>query len=358
MRPLGRLFGIALAIVGAWMVVGIFFASQNYARALSYHRILHLDVEICEMLISTFVWALLTPFLLYAAQRSPVTRSNFVRPLLQMLVTVLLFASVHAAFDARTPTITDGGRVLPTRDFAPVFFATFHTHFLLGATVVALANLVSARRETDARRIHESEVEAELSRAQLQLLQAQIQPHFLFNTLNAAAALLRVDRERAATTVLTLADLLQRSQELGQQTFIPVSSEVAFLESYLTLQKVRFSDRLTARVDVAPSVEDVVVPSLILQPLVENAILHGVIRRTAGGTVAVRIFCEGDDLRMEVRDDGPGATPQELAAGRGLGVANTRSRLQCLFKDRFGLQFSRGGGQFVAAVTIPIRRAA
>jgi two-component system, LytTR family, sensor kinase len=356
MRPvvipsLPPLVGMALAIVAAWAAAGVFFATQNHAMALADSG--DLATGLFVMLVSTFVSALLTPFLLYAVERAPVRRGDIVRPVLKLLVPVLLFAIAHALFDAWSPTILDGAS-LSWDEFFAIAAATVHPHFLMGAGVVTLATLLHARRENVNRRVREIRIENDLSRAQLQLLQAEMEPHFLFNTLNAAAALLTRDREQAASTVFTLASLLQSSHELGQQTSIAVSSEVAFLESYLTLQKVRFPDRLTTRIVVDPETWDLPVPSLILQPLVENAILHGVIDRPRGGTVTVSVHRHGDVLRLEVRDDGPGADAHELTTARGLGLANTRSRLQCLFKNDHQLQFLRTAGEFVVAMTIPI----
>jgi hypothetical protein len=341
-----------VAIAGGWMVAGGFFATQNYTAAVASGHPGDLAIELSAMLVSMFVSALLTPFLLYAVEKTPVTRTNIVKPALALSVPVVLFGIVHAFFDAWSPAITDGAS-LDAQDFFRIMAATFHPHILMAASVVAIVHLLRAWRENAARAVRERQVENDLSRAQLQLLQAQMEPHFLFNTLNAATALLATDREGAATTVFTLAELLQSSHDLGGQTSIPVSAEVAFLEAYLSLQKVRFPDRLETRIIVDPAARDVPVPSLILQPLVENAILHGVIERAGGGNVTVSIRREGSDLYMEVRDDGAGATPQQLTSGRGLGLANTRSRLECLYKDDFTLRFHHAPDAFVAAVTIP-----
>jgi two-component system, LytTR family, sensor kinase len=347
-----RLAGMAVAIVLGWAAAGLFFATQNYTRAVTYDLAGELQTEVFGMLLTTFISALLTPFLLYVAEVAPVTSTNKIRPILQSLGPVVLFGVVRALFDAWSPTITDGGP-LTRADFVSVAAATFHAHLLMGACVMTAANLLRARRENALRQLREKQIERDLSRAQLQLLQAQMQPHFLFNTLNAAAALLTLDRERSATTIFTLAELLRRSQQLGQQISIPISSEVAFLESYLALQKVRFPDRLFVRIVVDPATSGLAVPSLILQPLVENAILHGVIDRPNGGTVTIEIHRDGHDLLMEVRDDGPGADPGQIAAARGLGLANTRSRLECLFKDDFEMRFFRTAREFVARLIIP-----
>ncbi len=345
---LGGLVRTAVTIVAAWAVAGVFFATQNASV-----RGFDLSTELFGMLLSAFVSSLLTPFLLYAAERAPVSRASIAGPLLKLSVPVLLYAVVRALFDAWSPTITDGGPV-SREEFFPIFAAVFHPHLLFGAGVVTIANLLHARRENVARRVREIRIGNDLSRAQLQLLQAEMEPHFLFNTLNAAAALLNKNRDQAASTVFTLAGLLRSSHDLGRQTTIPVSSEVGFLESYLTLQKVRFSDRLSTRIIVDPAAWDLPVPSLILQPLVENAILHGIIDRPSGGTVTILVHRTGDVLRLEVRDDGPGASAHDLTNGNGLGLANTRSRLHCLFKDDYQLQFFRTNSEFVVALTMPI----
>ncbi len=345
-----RLVRMAVVIVGVWAVAGAFFALQNHSIGVTQS----LESELLNILIATFVSALLTPFLLYATENMPVTRTRILTPGLVQLAAALLYAIAHALIDAWGTELIDGAP-LSEQEFFAIAAAVVHPHFMMAVMVVVVAHLLRARRENVWKAVREKQIESDLSRAQLQLLQAQMQPHFLFNTLNAAAALLATDRERAATTVFTLAELLRTSHDLGRQTSIPVSSEVAFLESYLTLQKVRFPDRLTSRIVVDPAAREALVPSLILQPLVENAILHGVTGRAAGGSVLVTIQRQGDRLHMEVRDDGPGAAPHELTNGRGLGVANTRSRLECLFKKDFALRFYRASDAFVAALTIPAK---
>lgn len=352
-----RLVKTAVIIVLSWLVAGVFFATQTWAEEVSNGRSAFLVGEVLNMTLEAFSLSLWTPFLLYAVERAPIRRNHVLRSILILAGPVFLFAVANALFDAWSPTITDRAP-LSREAFRFVAEATFHSHFLLGGIVVAIASLLHARRENAARRIHETQIESELSRAQLQLLQAEMQPHFLFNTLNAAAALLSFDRERAATTMFTLADLLQQSQKLGEQAAVSIATEVAFLESYVELQKVRFGARLQVRIVVDPAAANLAVPSLILQPLVENAIVHGITSRARGGTVTVNIRRDRDRLRIEVADDGPGADPDQLFAGRGLGLSNTRRRLQCLFKDTFDLDFLREDGRFIVRMIIAARVAA
>jgi signal transduction histidine kinase len=348
---------MAVTIVVSWAIAGVFFATQNYTTAIAAGLTGQFEGEVLDMMLDAFSLSLLTPFLLYAVERAPLRRNHVLRSILILAVPVCLFAAANALFDAWSPTITDG-RPLSHDAFVFVAEATFHSHFLLGGFVVTVASLLRARRENASRRIRETRIESELSRAQLQLLQAEMEPHFLFNTLNAAAALLSFDRERAATTMFTLADLLQQSQKLGDQVAVSIATEVAFLESYLQLQKVRYGARLQVRIVVDPAACDLAVPSLILQPLVENAIVHGITPRARGGTVTVNIRRDRDRLRIEVGDDGPGAAPEQLFAGRGLGLSNTRRRLQCLFKDAFDLEFLREDGHFIVRMIIAARVAA
>ncbi|HEX6642776.1 MAG TPA: hypothetical protein VF215_16780, partial [Thermoanaerobaculia bacterium] len=172
-----RLLRVALGIVAAWMAAGVFFATQNYAIYVSYGLTPDLPSDLFAMLVSTFLSALLTPFLLYAAERAPVTRGNIAGSMLKLAVPVLLFAIAHALFDAWSPNLTDGGP-LSRDEFFAIAAATLHPHFLLAVTVVTIANLARARRENAARIVRERQIENDLSRAQRQLLHAEMQPHF------------------------------------------------------------------------------------------------------------------------------------------------------------------------------------
>lgn len=346
-----RLLTMALAVVGGWMIAGTFFASQNHLVALLYGRDRGLDPELTEMITVAFFSAVLTPFLLFVALRFPVSRPLRTRRLLLLAAAAAAYAVVRACADAWLPSITD--QPLTALEFRHVVTATTHTHFLMACIVIAITNLVEVQRQNAARRMKAKRIEADLMRAQLRHLQAELQPHFLFNTLNAAAALVESDHDAAAATLLRLADLLRTSLELGSRSAVPLREEIEFTMRYTALQEIRFGPRLRVDVSAPDEVLDFPVPPLLLQPLVENAIVHGIVGRPDGGRVGIAASAEGEGLRVDVRDDGPGADPAVVAAGGGLGISNTLNRLRWMYGDAASLQFSRSTAGFVVSVSLP-----
>ena len=195
----------------------------------------------------------------------------------------------------------------------------------------------------------------------------QLHPHFLFNTLNSILPLVFRDRDAASRTVVRLSDLLRLSLQNEGSDLIPLRKELELLKVYLEIQQTRFQDRLTVRLDVEPGIGDALVPNLILQPLVENAIKHGIAARPGSGRVEVHARRDADTLHLLVRDDGPGpdaSAPPRPGEG-GVGLRNTRDRLELLYPGRHAFEFRggprsglRGGPDLPAARWPPRRRRA
>jgi LytS/YehU family sensor histidine kinase len=203
------------------------------------------------------------------------------------------------------------------------------------------------------RELRATQLEAELAQSQLQRLKMQLQPHFLFNALNAISTLIETDPEAADRMLSQLASLLRESLRADAPHEVSLREELSFLDRYLEIEKTRFADRLRVSFAVDPDILDARVPSLLLQPLVENAIRHGVSRRADGGRVDVRAWRENGSLRLEVRDDGPGL-PEAAFESSGIGLANTRARLERLHGAdyRFELANLPEGGA-LASVRFP-----
>ncbi len=201
-----------------------------------------------------------------------------------------------------------------------------------------------------------AQLETRLAQAQLQALRLQLQPHFLFNTLNTISSVLYEDPRVADEMIARLSDLLRATlRETGRQE-VTLEEELRFLDLYVEIMRARFDDRLVVSLDVDPATRDALVPQLLLQPLVENAIRHGAgVNATAA--VDVRARREGEGLRLQVRDRGPGiAEAQSEVIGRGVGLSNTAERLERLYgaAHAFALHNADGGGLAVD-VTIPYR---
>jgi signal transduction histidine kinase len=227
-------------------------------------------------------------------------------------------------------------------------------YFAILGCMHAFTYFVEAReRETQT-----AQLAAQLADARLGALRMQLHPHFLFNSLNAITVLVRDQRTREATTMLELlSDVLRQVLRTGPATEIALSQELRFLGQYLAIEQVRFSDRLTVRFTVDDAVRDAAVPGFVLQPLVENALRHGLAERSDDGIVEIGARREGADLVLWVRDNGVGLLATEAARGAGLGLANTRERLATLYgtRGRLDLTDTPGGGTTVT-VRLPYRR--
>jgi len=231
------------------------------------------------------------------------------------------------------------------------------------AAIVIVILLLDARGEAAERQIASARLERNLTAARLESLRAQIRPHFLFNTLNALAVLARKGDGAAVDRAIgDLGELLRASFETHGRHEIPLGEELAFLERYLHLQRIRFPDRLEVEWDVAPEARQALVPVLLVQPLVENALEHG-LATTRGGRVRVTARRDRDDLELEVTDDGPGfgagPAPGLATERNGVGLANTRERLTLLYGARGTLVCGdREGGGGRVSIRIPWRTGA
>jgi two-component system LytT family sensor kinase len=224
--------------------------------------------------------------------------------------------------------------------------------------IVGLSHALLYYRESRARAVWSAQLETKLVEARLKTLQQQLHPHFLFNTLHAISSLMHKDVEAADRVLMQLSDLLRITLEhLGQQE-VALEAELAALSKYLQIERTRFADRLVVRFDVQPETLETRVPSLLLQPLVENAIKHGVARKAGPGHIDISARREGDKLWLEVRDDGVGLSEDALTAlQKGIGVSTTRARLQHLFGADFRFEFHRLSQGVAVIVAIPWRLA-
>jgi LytS/YehU family sensor histidine kinase len=228
-----------------------------------------------------------------------------------------------------------------------------------GGAIIGLAHAFFYYSETQQRALREAQLETRLMEAQLQTLQRQLHPHFLFNTLHAISTLMHRDVAAADRTLAQLSDLLRVTLNSVTRPEIHLGEELAFLEKYVSIEQMRLGDRLVMKFDVDPETLDAMVPALILQPLVENAIKHGIAPLGRPGRVTVAARRESEMLIMLVTDTGPGPSERAMVAlSTGIGVANTRARLAHQFGARFRFEFQRSEAGFTALVAIPFRQEA
>jgi two-component system, LytTR family, sensor kinase len=305
-----------------------------------------------------YLWALFTPAIIWLSQHFRFERQGLWRAVLIHIPSVLIFSLGHIA--AMTGVQWWFARA-QGRSFSwwpeaqSTALLNFDWEMMTYWTIVGLSHAILYYRESRDRAHRTTQLEMRLVEAQLKTLQQQLHPHFLFNTLHAISALMHRDVEAADRTLMRLSDLLRLTLEnIGQQE-VTLKTELEFLTKYIQIEQTRF-DRLIVRFDVQPDTLDGLVPNLILQPLVENAIKHGVARKSGLGHIDITTRRDGDKLWMEVRDDGVGLSEDALTAlQKGIGVSTTRARLQRLFGADYRFEFHRLPAGLAVVVAVPWR---
>ena len=188
------------------------------------------------------------------------------------------------------------------------------------------------------RETHSKQLERQLARAQLDVLKMQLHPHFLFNTLQAVSTLMARDVEAADRIILKLCDLLRMSLIRSARQEVTLREELEFLQGYIDIERIRFGDRLEVREEIAQDTLDAMLPSLVLQPLVENAVNHGISRIAAQGKITLKAVIENSSLIIEVRDNGPGLRSEHAKSPSRLGLSNTRERIERLYGGRGSIE--------------------
>lgn len=340
-------------ILGAWALVAMLLAGQAWFAAQVRGEPLAWGRASTIWLAWAAAWAALTPIALWLEARFPLQRPRLLAALAVHSIASATCALVNLAIFALAAPVIGATQVEPT------WFGTFNrllgTTFLLNLPVywliVAAAHgerLAQTAREKDRRRLR---LEAQLADARLQTLRTQLQPHFLFNALNTISVLMHENVDAADRILLQLSALLRRSLDSTEAHEVTLGEEIGFLESYLEIEQARFDGRLSYQILIPDQVLEAWVPNLILQPLVENALRHGLATRAGPGRVEIKADRRGDSLLLCIVDDGrglPSATTERV------GLANTRARLRLLYADkqRFDVRNSANGG-VIAEIELP-----
>ncbi len=349
-------------IVAIWLAYGLFDASQTVLVMHAVGRDAWLAI-FGTAFVSWLPWVLATPFIISLARRYAITRDRAVSPVGVHLATLVVVSLIASAWFAALQMLFNPWRHPQHPTFMEAWSTSLPYQVLPYLIVYALIWAVTVIVDARVRMIHQTTETArlneELSRAQLAALRRQVEPHFMFNTLNSIAGLVREQRNDAAVRMIVgLSEFLRRATQDSHRSQVTLAEEVEYLQRYLDIQKVRFGDRLEVSVDIPPEVLHAQVPNLLLQPLVENAIKHGIARRVAGGAVHVTGACANGNLRLSVRNDGP-SEPEDLQSTHtGVGLSNLRTRLRILHGDESGLELKRtASGQAEVVVTLPLREA-
>jgi two-component sensor histidine kinase len=307
-------------------------------------------------------WALLTPAIFLAARRHPITRERWISGVLLHLVMGSAFVAVHSvlASSGRVWLQTWYGMEVPwgaaVRDH---LLRTYDWELTYYAAAAGVWHAWHFRGEAQRRAAQAAELELALVRAQLLALQRQVHPHFLFNTLHVISAFVRRQPDAAEEMLERLSELLRLTLRRSDAHEVPLADELHYLNAYLAIEQVHFGTRLSVSIDVEPAARGVLVPSLLLQPLVENAIRHGIAPRAAGGRVTLRACLSGLRLALTVEDDGVGLRSETASRFHsGVGTANVRARLERLYGSQQRMAFvQRPGGGLIVEVSLPARLA-
>lgn len=334
-----------------WSAVTVFFSTQRYfaegGGAVGFLESLRRSAP------QWYVWGLLSPFVFLTDRWARRTTVSLRGRLLWHVPLSLGFVSLYIVVRAFADDLL--GNFERNWSFAALA-PQYHWNLLIYAVIVGGLVAYDAHSEARARELEAAQLETKLARARLEALNAQLRPHFLFNTLNAISAFMEKDPKTARRMTAHLGDLLRQSLEQGDRHEIPLAEELSMIEDYLEIQKIRFEGRLSVKEDIAPETLRAAVPALILQPIVENAIEHGLVGKRAGGSIALEAARTDEGLRLTVADDGLGLAGQRESNGHGVGLSNTVERLTTLYggASRLDVRSAEPAGVAVT-LTLPWR---
>jgi two-component system LytT family sensor kinase len=351
-------------IFGFWTLFSFLYANQIYFEMLHNPNMHHSWWRIAFWQLTVwYLWGFLSPLILHLGRAVPVDGDAKLRGVLLHIGACVLLAAFHIAAATGLRMLIRPFDVWSDRNpFLIQYRAELKSFFLFDVlvywAVFGVAYAFDYRERYRERQSQASRLEAQLAQAQLESLKMQLHPHFLFNTLHTIAGLVRGnEKEHAVNMIAGLSELLRRALERADEQEVRLKDELKFIELYLDIQKVRFSDRLSVETSIAPETLEALVPNLILQPLVENALRHGIALKQAPGLLTIKTVRENGSLRITVSDDGPGLKPDwQLQEHGGIGVANTGERLKHLYgaQHEFALLNDECGGT-TAFISIPFR---
>jgi len=338
---------------------------EHISYAMSRGTPLPWSTSLLLQMPQAYAWALATPAILWLGRRFPFERGRWLTSVPIHLATCLIFVFVVDLIFAFQVThfMPQPPNAKPVLARAAQFFIVWIlSDGLLYWTILSVSYAAEHHRRLRERELTASQLETQLVQADLQALKMQLHPHFLFNALHTIGSLVRTgDRDTAVRVVAGLGDLLRRVLDSATQQEVPLKQELDFIRTYLDIEQIRFRDRLKVAINADPDILDAKVPHLILQPLVENAIRHGIAPHASAGYLMVGARRVDDQLQLVVRDDGPGLGNGKKgadAARLGIGLSNTRARLTRLYGADGELEVGNApDGGLEARIALPFRLA-
>lgn len=356
----------AVKWLGIWMVwtlFALFFASQfALQNQFSRNPVSFWQILLWQM-VSGYIWFAISPLILFLADRFPFDGDRWKRSLSVHLVACVVIAFVQLAVDAFVLTRLG---YPPNREFANFgeayrffVFVNLHLSILIYWGVVGIKSTFGYYQKYRERELRTSQLEARLAQSRLHMLKTQLQPHFLFNTLNDISELIHRDPDAADRMITELSDLLRISFQNLEVEEVSLAEELDFLKKYLAIEQMRFRERLKITIDADAETLGANVPNMLLQPLVENAIKHGIGPRAEGGRIVISALRNNGSLELQIKDDGLGIASGDLAdLNEGVGLSNTRRRLRHLYGERHQFELKRAENDGISVVIkLPFREA-
>ena len=340
-----------------WTLLALLFSGPQMIQAIRQNRVAEGWNVVLGELIFSYIWFALTPlaiklsraFRIEGGQRFKTLTIHFLASVVFLLVDILLYTIISTPFGWYSHLTPFSNRYF----LLILSFTPSDVMFYWG--IIVIEHALDYYRKLQERELRASQLEAQLAQSQLQVLKMQLHPHFLFNTLNAISALIRESPDEADEMVSRLGDLLRMTLETAGLQEVPFKKELEFLKHYLDIEQTRFQDRLKVEMAIGPETLDGLVPSMILQPLVENSVRHGVAPRPEGGCIKIKAWRDNSMLRLEVEDDGPGLSGDAPLKER-VGLSNTRARVRNLYGEAHGLRMRNAAdGGLVVSLSIPFR---
>ena len=345
-----------LGVLVAWTLWGAWSAQQSMLVAiLSGQSAPARTTPLSVTIISASFWAAVTPVIMLLTRR---IRARTRLTSRRIALHIGAFLGIHT-LDVTVYWLTVARLTPLERPYLPMYFSLVTFNALAYGVVAALITALDGQEILRSRQTRESQLEAQLALAQFHALRAQLHPHFLFNALNAVSSLIHNDPKRADTLLSRISELLRTAIATASQAEIPLADEMEFNTRYLDVERLRYGDRLDVHIEMARETFDALVPNMLLQPLIENAVRHGVAPHAGSGRVDVKAIRQGERLCISVRDTGTGfdaeANPDSelILTHTGVGLSNTRARLRKLYGDAQELLLLNVEGGFEVRVTVP-----
>ncbi|MDZ7401867.1 MAG: histidine kinase [candidate division KSB1 bacterium] len=342
-----------------WFSLAIFFAIDEYRDSITRGDTPNFALELYWKFSFWLPWGILSPLIYYITQKKPIERSNLPGSIGINLLACLVITLIKNLFYF---ILTYPIRFYPEwtsffEKWKKELSYNFQNDVLVYLCIIGFYYIIKKYFQAKELEIEKYQIEAQLDRAQLQILKMQLQPHFLFNALNSISALVYKDAELANKTLTRLSNLLRGILDNSGTQEVALRDELSILENYLEIEKVRFQERLRIIMNIQPETLEALVPNLILQPIVENAIRHGVAPFAKMGTIEIRSQRVDGMLRLQVCDNGPGIKEdQQTTLKKGIGLSTTYERLEKLYKSNFQFEICNSpDGGLMVNIELPYR---